>query len=109
VAQAPWRPRLLLQAIHNSYVRPDIVVDISDFWEQKLADLTAFRSQFYHPEYATDEVGTYIFSPDCCFGGGLGQQFSERRVMISSAAQLLVKRPRLFAPRLTGGCAHALL
>ncbi|WP_317169652.1 bacillithiol biosynthesis deacetylase BshB1 [Hymenobacter sp. BT18] len=25
--QAPWRPRLLLQAIHNSYVRPDIVVE----------------------------------------------------------------------------------
>lgn len=64
VAQAPWRPRLLLQAIHNSYVRPDIVVDISAHWEQKLAALTAFKSQFYHPEYATGETGTYISTPE---------------------------------------------
>lgn len=62
--QAPWRPRLLLQAIHHSYVRPDIVVDISAFWEQKLAALTAFRSQFYHPGYTTDEASTYISNPD---------------------------------------------
>ncbi|RSK47520.1 bacillithiol biosynthesis deacetylase BshB1 [Hymenobacter rigui] len=62
--QAPWRPRLLLQAIHNSYVRPDIVVDITRFWEQKLAALTAFKSQFYHPEYESEEATTYISTPD---------------------------------------------
>lgn len=62
--QAAWRPRLLLQAIHNSYVRPDIVVDITGFWEQKLAALTAFKSQFYHPEYESEEATTYISTPD---------------------------------------------
>lgn len=86
VAQAPWRPRLLLQAIHNSYVRPDIVVDISDFWEQKLAALTAFRSQFYHPEYATNEASTYISTPGFLgilearnreLGSYIGVQFAE--------------------------------
>ncbi|WBO86879.1 PIG-L family deacetylase [Hymenobacter yonginensis] len=54
VPQALWRPRLLLQAIHNGYVRPDIVVDITGFWEQKLAALTAFKCQFYHSEYESE-------------------------------------------------------
>lgn len=50
-AQAAWRPRLVLQMMHNSFVKPDILVDISPYWPQKLAAITAFKSQFYHPEY----------------------------------------------------------
>ncbi|WP_324670541.1 bacillithiol biosynthesis deacetylase BshB1 [Hymenobacter sp. GOD-10R] len=65
VPQTPWRPRLLLQAIHHSYVRPDLVVDVTAFWDQKLAALTAFKSQFYHPEYSTSEAHTPISTP--CF------------------------------------------
>lgn len=57
--QAPWRPRLILQAIHNSYVQPDVVVDITAYWPQKLAALRAFQSQFYHPTYQ-EEIETYI-------------------------------------------------
>lgn len=64
VPQAAWRPRLLLQAIHHSYVCPAIIVDISAFWEQKLAALTAFQSQFYHPDYVAAEANTYISTPD---------------------------------------------
>jgi len=63
VPQLPWRPRLLLQAIHHSYVRPDLVVDITSFWDQKLAALVAFKSQFYHPEYSTEEASTHISAP----------------------------------------------
>ncbi|RTQ47160.1 bacillithiol biosynthesis deacetylase BshB1 [Hymenobacter gummosus] len=61
--QLAWRPRLLLQAIHNTYVRPDILVDITPYWEQKLAALRAFKSQFYHPEY-DDPTHTFISTPD---------------------------------------------
>lgn len=61
--QPAWRPRLLLQAIHNTYVKPDIIVDITPYWERKLSAVTAFRSQFYHPEYS-EEVSTYISTPD---------------------------------------------
>jgi LmbE family N-acetylglucosaminyl deacetylase len=57
--QAAWQPRLVLQAIHNSYVRPDVVVDVSAYWPQKLAALQAFQSQFYHPEY-DENIQTYI-------------------------------------------------
>jgi bacillithiol biosynthesis deacetylase BshB1 len=61
--QPAWRPRLLLQVIHNTYVKPDIVVDITPYWARKLQAVTAFRSQFYHPEY-NQEASTYISTPE---------------------------------------------
>jgi bacillithiol biosynthesis deacetylase BshB1 len=62
-AQPAWRPKLLLQVIHNTYVKPDIVVDISPYWDRKLSAVTAFRSQFYHPDY-DEGVSTYISTPE---------------------------------------------
>lgn len=41
-----------------------MVVDISAFWERKLAALTSFRSQFYHPEYVTSKGSTLISTPN---------------------------------------------
>ena len=62
--QDPYRPRLLLQFIQDYYIKPDIVVDISDFWEQKVRVIQAFKSQFFNPEYNADEPQTYISRPE---------------------------------------------
>src|SRR5690606_8618051 len=35
------RPRLLLQLIQDYYIKPDIVVDISDYWEKKIEVIQA--------------------------------------------------------------------
>lgn len=48
--QSPWRPKFVYHYIQNNYIQPDFVVDISDFWEIKLASIKAFKSQFYDPE-----------------------------------------------------------
>lgn len=99
--QAPWRPRLVLQAIHNSYVQPDVVVDITAYWPQKLAALRAFQSQFYCPEY-DEEVETYISTPAFLqtleararvlgesIGAGYGEGFTcRRRLGVSNIAEL---------------------
>lgn len=62
--QLPHRPRLLLQFIQDHYIKPDIVVDISDFWEQKVKVIQTFKSQFFNPEYREDEPQTYISRPE---------------------------------------------
>ena len=62
--QEAWRPRLVFQFIQDRYLRPDIVIDVSEFWEQKVASIQAFKSQFYNPEYDKDEQQTYISSPE---------------------------------------------
>ena len=62
VDQGAFRPRLLLQYIQDRYIEPDILVDISDFWEKKMECVRAFKTQFYNPE--NDDQQTYISSPD---------------------------------------------
>ncbi|SFC11235.1 bacillithiol biosynthesis deacetylase BshB1 [Parapedobacter composti] len=62
--QLPHRPRLLLQFIQDYYIKPDIVVDVSDHWEQKVAAIKAFRSQFHNESYTEKEPQTYISTPD---------------------------------------------
>ncbi len=60
--QQAWRPKLILHYIQDHYIKPDIVVDITNFWDQKMKCIQAFKTQFYNPEIKGTE--TYISSPD---------------------------------------------
>jgi len=61
VIQESWRPRLTLQYIQDTYIKPDIIVDISKQMEQKLEAIRAFRTQFDSP--SEHEPQTYISTP----------------------------------------------
>lgn len=61
--QEAWRPRLLLHFIQNTYIVPDILVDITPYWDQKIASIAAYKTQFYNPDYQ-DENQTFISTPD---------------------------------------------
>lgn len=58
--QQPWRPRLVLHYMQDRWIQPDIVVDITEFWDQRMASIQAHRSQFFDPE--SQEPSTYISS-----------------------------------------------
>jgi bacillithiol biosynthesis deacetylase BshB1 len=60
-AQTAYRPRLLLQYIQDRYIEPDIIVDVSDFWDKKMECIHAFKTQFFNS--ASDDQETYISSP----------------------------------------------
>lgn len=45
--QKPWRPGAVYHYLQDRYMKPDVLVDISDFMEQRMASIKAFRSQFY--------------------------------------------------------------
>jgi N-acetylglucosamine malate deacetylase 1 len=47
--QDPWRPKYVYHYIQNNYIKPDFIVDISDFWDKKVESIKAYRSQFYDP------------------------------------------------------------
>ncbi|MBK8614211.1 MAG: bacillithiol biosynthesis deacetylase BshB1 [Flavobacteriales bacterium] len=47
--QEPWRPTTVLHAIQDNWIDPDLVVDVTPFWERRAAALMCFRSQFYDP------------------------------------------------------------
>lgn len=54
-AQEAWRPTHVLHAIQDRYIDPDIVVDITPFWERKMEALRCFRSQFHDPRSTEPE------------------------------------------------------
>lgn len=60
--QMPWRPGLILQYIQDRYIKPDIIVDITPYFETKIAAIKAFKTQFFNPDL--DEPDTYISSPE---------------------------------------------
>lgn len=82
--QKAWRPRLMLQYIQDSYIRPDIIIDITPYIETKIASIKAFRTQFFNPDENGPE--TYISSPDFLdsvigrareFGKSIGTTYAE--------------------------------
>lgn len=62
--QEPWRPSQVLHFIQDRYIKPDIIVDVTEFWDKKIESIYAYASQFHNPDYNEDEPQTYISSPD---------------------------------------------
>lgn len=63
VGQKPHRPRLLLHLIQDTYIKPDIVIDISEFMDQKLEAIRAYKTQFFVDGVNLNEPQTYISNP----------------------------------------------
>jgi N-acetylglucosamine malate deacetylase 1 len=59
---APWRPTTVLHAIQDRWVEPDLVVDITPYWQDKLKALKCFASQFHDP--ASTEPSSPIATPE---------------------------------------------
>ena len=59
--QNPWRPKAVYHYIQSEFVEPDLIVDISAFWETKMKSILAFKTQFHNP--SSKEEQTYISSP----------------------------------------------
>lgn len=47
--QQAWRPKAVYHYIQDKQLRPDIVVDVTEFVERKMEAIKAFKSQFYDP------------------------------------------------------------
>jgi N-acetylglucosamine malate deacetylase 1 len=54
--QEAWRPRLVIHYIQDYDRQPDFVFDITAYFENKMAAIQAFSSQFYDPESAEPET-----------------------------------------------------
>jgi len=84
-SQQKWRPKYVLHYIQDWYHEPDILIDISDVFEQKMKSVEAYRTQFF--SNAQDgEPSTYISTPDFLesivararmFGKRIGVKYAE--------------------------------
>jgi bacillithiol biosynthesis deacetylase BshB1 len=62
VKQEAWRPQTVYHYIQDRYLKPDLVIDVSEFMDQKMNAVKAFKSQFYDPN--SNEPGTAISSKE---------------------------------------------
>ena len=62
--QQRWRPAYVLHYLQDWYHEPDLLIDISDVFDQRMKSIEAYTSQFYHPTMVNKEPETYISSPD---------------------------------------------
>ncbi|MBL7764156.1 MAG: bacillithiol biosynthesis deacetylase BshB1 [Chitinophagaceae bacterium] len=62
--QLKWRPKYFLQYMQDWYHEPDIIIDISDSFEQKMKAIEAYSTQFYTDDSDKEGPQTYISTPD---------------------------------------------
>lgn len=53
--QDPWRPSAVYHFIQDYHTQPDLIVDITPYFETKMRSVRAFSSQFYNPESTEPE------------------------------------------------------
>jgi bacillithiol biosynthesis deacetylase BshB1 len=62
--QEKWRPKYVLHYMQDWYHEPDILIDITDVFEQRMKAIEAYSSQFYSAGATDQEPQTYISTPD---------------------------------------------
>lgn len=62
--QQKWRPRYVLHYMQDWYHEPDLLVDISDSFEQRMKSIQAYATQFHTSPQSEEGPQTYISTPD---------------------------------------------
>jgi N-acetylglucosamine malate deacetylase 1 len=84
VAQSPWRPKVTYNYIQGRYIDPDMVVDITGYFDQKMESVKAHASQFFDPN--NPEENTFISDSeflemvkgrDILWGKAIGVKYAE--------------------------------
>lgn len=89
--QEAWRPKAVYHYIQDRMMKPDLVVDITPYFDKKLESIMAFSSQFYNPE--SNEPETPISGQDFIdFVKGRAGQFG-RLIQVKYGEGFTVKRP----------------
>ena len=60
--QEQWRPKMLLHYIQDKFFEPDIILDVSEVWDQRMEAIRAYKTQFYDPN--SKEPASYLSNPD---------------------------------------------
>jgi len=83
--QGKWRPKYVLHYLQDWYHEPDLLVDISDVFEQRMESIKAYSTQFSATDNS-DGPQTYISTPDFLdsviararmFGKRIGVKYAE--------------------------------
>jgi len=86
IVQPRWRPSYVLHYIQDWYHEPDLLIDISDVFDQRMKAIEAYGTQFFTAETSNEGPQTYISTPDFLdsviararmFGKRIGVKYAE--------------------------------
>lgn len=82
--QEKWRPDAVYHYIQDNHRVPDFVVDVTDYFDKKMACIGCFASQFYDPDsqepespISTKEFLPYIEAKGRIFGRYINADYAE--------------------------------
>ena len=84
--QLRWKPAYVLHYLQDWYHEPNLLIDISDVFEQRMKAIEAYRTQFHSGKNNDKEPQTYISTPDFLesiiararmFGKRIGVKYAE--------------------------------
>jgi bacillithiol biosynthesis deacetylase BshB1 len=64
IPQQRWRPKHLLHYIQDRFYEPNLIVDISDVFDQRMEAIKAYSTQFHTSVDSSKGAQTYISTPD---------------------------------------------
>ena len=64
IPQPRWRPAYVLHYLQDWYHEPDLLIDISDVFDQRMEAIRAYSTQFFTSSEGNDGPQTYISTPD---------------------------------------------
>ena len=62
--QDKWRPKQLLHYMQDWYHEPDLIIDISEVFDQRMKAIDAYSTQFHTGQDSGTGPQTYISTPD---------------------------------------------
>lgn len=84
VPQEAHRPKAVYHYIQDRYLKPDFVVDVTDFVEQKFASIKAYKTQFWDPNSSEpktpisgEEFFEFLRGRMAEFGRSIGARYAE--------------------------------
>jgi len=82
--QQPWKTRAVYHYIQDRYIKPDFVIDITEFMEKKMEAVKAYASQFFNPSstepitaISTKEFIDFLYSRANEFGRPIHAKYGE--------------------------------
>ncbi|MBP9187843.1 MAG: bacillithiol biosynthesis deacetylase BshB1 [Bacteroidia bacterium] len=91
VSQAAWRPKSTYHYIQDYMTKPDVIFDITPFYDKKIESIKSFKSQFFDPNSTEPEtpISNKDFWP---FIEARAREFG-RLISVTYAEGFTVKRP----------------
>jgi bacillithiol biosynthesis deacetylase BshB1 len=84
VLQEKWRPKSVYSYIQDRYIKPDFIVDITPYVDQKIAAILAYKTQFFNPNLegpktpiSGEDFIHFLKGRWADFGRSIGVEFGE--------------------------------